>query len=149
MAQKAKIKTQHTDKEVQEAIKKARVVKTPILDETPILVETPKVMNETSFNSDVRIEGKLELQGVDIREIILAMNEKINKIILILVEPKHNNQTKLSEMSLSDLNYLKEMLNRNITMNNYQGGDMELKIKSNSLIVKIMDEINNRIKIYE
>jgi hypothetical protein len=74
---------------------------------------------------------------------------KLDKIIELLEKPKQINLTKLTEMSLSDLNYLKEMLSRNITMHNYPGGNFELKVRSNDLIVKIMDEINNRINLYE
>jgi predicted HTH domain antitoxin len=74
---------------------------------------------------------------------------KLDKIIELLEKPKQVNLTKLTEMSLSDLNYLKEMLSRNVAMHNYPGGDFELKVKSNDLIIKIMDEINNRISLYE
>ena len=144
MAKKEKPKTQRTDKEVKEAIVKA-------MDKR----NGGDMVKEALSNAEEMHDKVQELKSIvndlpSIDSLLVSMNEKLNKVILMLIEQKpKNNQTKLSEMSLSDLNYLKEMLNRNITMNNYQGGDMELKVKSNSLIVKIMDEINNRINLYE
>ena len=142
--EKEKPKTQRTDKEVKEAIVKA-------MDKR----NGGDMVKEALSNAEEMHDKVQELKSIvndlpSIDSLLVSMNEKLNKVILMLIEQKpKNNQTKLSEMSLSDLNYLKEMLNRNITMNNYQGGDMELKVKSNSLIVKIMDEINNRINLYE
>ena|ERR1035437_4164839 len=142
--EKEKPKTQRTDKEVKEAIVK-------VMDKR----NGGDMVKEALSNAEEMHDKVQELKSIvndlpSIDSLLVSMNEKLNKVILMLIEQKpKNNQTKLSEMSLSDLNYLKEMLNRNITMNNYQGGDMELKVKSNSLIVKIMDEINNRINLYE
>jgi len=135
------VKTQRTNKEVKDAIvkvmEKRGEVKTPI--ETKI--EIKDKIEEIKFIID-------EIKpAFDIKSEMDLLNEKIDRVVVAL--EKQNNQTKLSDMSLSDLNYLKEMLNRNITMNNYAGGDMDLKVKSNALIVKIMDEINNRINLYE
>lgn len=75
--------------------------------------------------------------------------EKLDRVVELLENPVNVKQTKLSEMSLSDLNYLKEMLSRNITMNNYPGGDIDIKVKSNDLIIKITSHINNKISLYE
>jgi hypothetical protein len=56
---------------------------------------------------------------------------------------------KLSEMTIVEIRALKELLVETVTLNNYPGGNQELKVLSNNLIVKINDEITNRIKNIE
>lgn len=54
----------------------------------------------------------------------------------------------LSRMSFSEISALLEILNQNVLKNNYAGGDVELKTLSNDLIIKINEEIKNRIKTW-
>jgi enoyl reductase-like protein len=108
------------------------------------------VPKEGIFEVSSQLKGEVGFikQGPAYQEKSL-IEVKLDKIIELIEKPKQVNLTKLTEMSLSDLNYLKEMLSRNVTMHNYPGGDFELKVRSNDLIIKIMDEINNRISLYE
>lgn len=138
MAKKETVKPS-TIKTIVEA-KKVKDVKNP---ETIV----PK---EDIFEVSSQLKGEVGFirQDPSVKEKSL-IEVKLDKIIELLEKPKQINLTKLTEMSLSDLNYLKEMLSRNVTMHNYPGGNFELKVRSNDLIVKIMDEINNRINLYE
>lgn len=83
-------------------------------------------------------------KAINTSELLIS---KLNRIIE-LIEGQGKNETDISKMSISELAYLIEHLTRNITINNYPGGDNELKVSSNNLIIKISDEINNRIKLY-
>lgn len=78
---------------------------------------------------------------------IRLLTDISNKLDTIIQENK--NKSNLSEMSLSDLSFLNDMLTKNFMRNNYPGGNDGLKISSNNLIVKISEEINNRINEYK
>lgn len=102
-------------------------------------IEAP--VTETLTNNTEEI--KSDAPEASLISILLSINDKLDKLVL------SSNKTKLSEMSITDLNFLKEMLTNNVTMNNYPGGDIDLKVKSNDLIIKISNELNNRINIYQ
>ena len=76
--------------------------------------------------------------------------EKMDIMISLLTELQKNNERKktLKDMDFSELNYLKEMLGNNVFKNNFPGGDLNLRVKSNKLLLKIVDEINDRIDSY-
>lgn len=76
-------------------------------------------------------------------DLLISINDKLDKFLQL-----NKIKTNLTEMSLTDLNYLKELLTQNIVKNNYHGGDNELKVSSNNLIIKISEELNKRITRY-
>lgn len=77
-------------------------------------------------------------------DITLTLDTSINSI-----NPYPNNISALKSMSFTDLSSLTSMLSQNILKNNYEGGDSELKKASNELIIKINEEIKERIKTWD
>lgn len=110
---------------------KSENVKPDISEKTP----------ELYVNGSVAIENELTVNGVNILDILKSINDKLE----ILIDP---NKHKLENMSVTELNNLTELLNRNILINNYPGGNNDIKIKSNDLMIKIENELNNRINLY-
>ena len=92
-------------------------------------------------NEDKKISEQTSEQIM--KEIIRLLNDIYNKIEILT----NDNNTSLGKMNLTDLYSLSNMLNKNFTKNNYYGGNEELKISTNNLIIKIEEEINNRIKL--
>ena len=78
----------------------------------------------------------------------MSIDTIVKKLDTIIDLLSIKNENKLSEMSLTELSFLKELLNRNITVNKYPGGDINLILMSNELIVNIDNEVNNRINSY-
>lgn len=94
----------------------------------------------------LNIENTIQLAPIVKEELTIADIMKKLDVIIGLLSIK--NENKLSEMSLTELNFLKEMLNRNINVNKYPGGNIDLILVSNELIIKIDNEVNNRINSY-
>jgi hypothetical protein len=107
--------------------------------------ETNKQPNVTKTAEVKKTNEVKKPNTVDLKQIEI----KLDKIINLLETQKPKNIFKLSEMSLADLSNLKEHLAHNILKNNYPGGNDELKVSSNNLIIRIDEEANKRINLYE
>lgn len=109
---------------------------------------------EKQKKSSVQIEEKNETQlekkskdfNKEISESLVLISKKLDELINI-ANKKYEN--KLSDMTLSELSHLKSFLNTNVLTQNYIGGDVELKNASNNLIIKINDEITDRLNKYQ
>lgn len=76
------------------------------------------------------------------------LEEKLDEIIYLLRKIVVPDYSKLSSMSLTDLTALKETLNHEISSNRYPGGDTNIIMRGQNLILKINAEITNRINLY-
>lgn len=104
--------------------------------------ETGLIMPSTIVDT-----GTTEVSNVNsvlIDGITLSLDTSINSI-----NPYPVRVGALKNMSFTDLSSLTNILSQNILKNNYDGGDTELKKLSNELIIKINDEIKERIKTWD
>lgn len=114
-----------------------------------------KKIVEKQKESSVEITGDLIVhEQTNTAKIIVAtpqktiLEEKLDEIIYLLKKIVVPDNSKLSNMSLTDLAALKETLNHEISSNRYPGGDSNIIIRGQNLILKINAEITSRINQY-
>lgn len=125
-----------------------------------------KTTNLTTENVAKKIVEKQKESSVEITEDLIVkeeintaktvvtpypksiLEEKLDEIIVLLQKQINTDNTKLSNMSLTDLAALKETLNHEISSNRYPGGDTNIIIRGQNLILKINAEITSRINLY-
>lgn len=106
-------------------------------NEETVLI-TPSTIVDTGTTEVANVNSVL------IGGITLSLDAPINS-----VNPYAIRVGALKNMSFTDLSSLTNILSQNILKNNYDGGDTELKKLSNELIIKINDEIKERIKTWD
>ena len=109
---------------------------------TEVKLETGEALPSTLV--DTGTTEVINTTPVSTGDITLTLDTSINSI-----NPYPNNISALKSMSFTDLSSLTNMLSQNILKNNYEGGDSELKKASNELIIKINEEIKERIKTWD
>lgn len=135
-------KTTNTIEKTDEKIKKESVNKTK-------KTTTNNTTNNNEFDEstpeEISFENEQDSKLDKLLECIYRIEDKLKNLLSV----KEGEIDDLTSMNNSELYHLKTMLGENIVKNNYEGGDNELKMSSNNLIIKINEEIKNRIKKYQ
>lgn len=145
-----------TEKKTKKTEPKPKQLKPQSTPQKKVKPEVKLNTNETTASKD---ECKKDMPGTlietGVTENIIFDSESLSDVLTTTpgtsinsANPYLNKTGELKNMSFTDLSSLTSILSQNILKNNYDGGDVEFKKISNELLIKINEEIRERIETW-